>query len=494
VGDPVLVTVVAPGGLRADLALPGNVPVAELLDLLQAALPGLPPTRASLAPLGGEPLPPASSLTACGIGDGAVLIVAADAADERAPARPPSPAPPGWQGALSTGGLPLGSRCPPATGAPASLLSPPDPPAALPEPWPLPVRLSVAVRALLGATRPGSAEEGGAAGPGWAPGRALRAWRDTSYERRLRAALAAAPSVRCELVAVVGAVPRSGATTVAGLLAAVLAQERPGRTVAVDASPGPGSLTELLAPSHDLFAAELVGLLDHPMLTRRELATVLARRGRLGVLAARPPAASPDERAWARLLRALGRHATTVVADCGPGVTPGARAALAAADQVVLVSDPRLPAAATTPSLLADRGRAALLLVNRVPGGLPDGAVAVRAPGGAVLLPADPVAAASFVAPPGAPGAPLGLERLPPLWRRRADELAMLLAAEWASLAPGPGPPGSTQSTAPTGRAARRSKARTPQVNAQAEAAIRLAGRRPRVLSWAAGDGCHLFI
>jgi hypothetical protein len=451
VGDAVLVTVVAPGGLRADLALPGDLRVADLLDLLRAALPCLPPAPAALAPLGGEPLPPASTLSACGVRDGAVLTVAAA---EQAPARPRPPAPPGREDPLSTRGLPLGCGWPPAAGVAASLLRPPDPRstggvpldpawssavrvpasrsrppdprAVLPDRWPLPVRLSVAVRALPGGSRPG-----GGMGSRWppGPGRALRAWRDTSYKRRLRAALGAAPSARSVLVAVVGAVPRAGATTVAALLAAVLAEERPGRTVAVDASPGPGSLTELLAPGHDLFADELPGLLDHPMLTRRELAAVLARRGLLAVLAARPPAASLDERAWARLLRGLGRHATTVVVDCGPGTSPGARAALAAADQVVLVSSPT--------SARADRGRPALLLVNRVPGDLPDGAVEARVPDGAVLLPADPVAA-SFVAPPGAPAAPLGLEQLPPPWRRRADELAMLLAAEWPSLAPGP--------------------------------------------------------
>jgi hypothetical protein len=432
----VLVTVVAPGGLRADLAVPGDVPVAELLDRLRAALPGLPPAPATLAPLGGEALPPASSLTACGIGDGAVLALAAGWPDDRTPARPPSPVASGWPDR------------PPAT--------------ATPGPLPLSARLCVAVRALLGGTRPGTAGMGAAdpgAGPGprWSPASALHAWRDSSYERRLRAAVAAAPLARCVRVAVVGATPRAGATTVAALLAAVLAAERPGRTVAVDASPGPGSLTELLAPCHDLFADELVGLLDHPMLTRRELAAVLARRGHLGVLAARPgpPAGArvgrvhPEQveqpdlagRGWARVLQALGRHATTVVVDCGPGAaTPAAPAALAAADQVVLVSDPWLSPAATAAGLLAERGQPPLLLVNRAPGDLAAAELVARVPGasGAVLLPADPAAAAAVAAPPppGAPGAPLDLARLSPLWRRRADELAMLLAAEWPSLAP----------------------------------------------------------
>jgi hypothetical protein len=443
VGNHVLVTVVVAGGPQADLALPSEVPVAELLDLLRAALPGVPPAGAIWAPPGGEPLPPTSSLAACGVGDGAVLTLAAVPTGEPAPGQPPSP--PGRRDRLpasllnppdawSTRWRPPDSRRPPAARVGASPLSPLGA-GVPPEPWPLPVRLLLALRAPLGRPAPG-----GGTGPRWSPGRARRAWRDGSHERRLRAALAAAPSARCVLVAVVGAAPRAGATTVAALLAAVLAAERPGRTVAVDASPGAGCLTQLLAPCHDLFADELVGLLDHPLLTRRELAAVLARRGRLGVLAARPPAAAPDEPGWARLLLALGRHATTVVVDCGPGAaTPGARAALTAADQVVLVSD-RWP-----PSARGSGG-----LVTGVPtqpaGGYarPSGSPPVGGgrEGGAVLLPADPAVAATLVAPPpGAPGAPVDLARLPPLWRRRADELAMLLAGEWPFLAPGPGAP-----------------------------------------------------
>jgi hypothetical protein len=422
VGVPLLVTVVLPGGLRADLAVPGDLPVADLLDLLRAALPGSPPAPAALAPLGGEPLPPAGSLTACGIGDGAVLTLAAGCATGQAPAPlpgrrghlPAAPGPSGRHGAQTPAAvppLPAWEDRPPTTASSAAGW-PRRPPAAVPGPWPLRARLSLALRTLLDGTGQGTAEPGGATGPRRSLARARHAWRGSSYEGRLRAAVAAAPSARCALVAVAGAAPRAGATTVAALLAAVLAAERPGRTVAVDASPGPGCLTELLAPCHDLFTDELVGLLDHPMLARRELAAVLARRGRLGVLAARPPAGSPDQRGWARALQALGRHATTVVVDCGPGAaTPGARAALAAADQVVLV--------------------------DRAAGDLPAGAVArVPGAGGAVLLPADPVAAATLAAP-APPGAPLDLARLPPLWRRRADELAMLLAVEWPSLAPG---------------------------------------------------------
>jgi len=473
----VLVTVVGPDGLGVDLAVPAEVPVAELLDGLRAALPGPPPAlpgdeppsgpatltasvwpgaepppgptalaplpslpavssppgppggeppsdQLALAPPGGVPLPPARSLAGCGIGDGAVLILRDGPPHEPPPVRPrdqaPRPVPdvtPGWLDRLPTAGWPV--------------------------PWPLPVRLSRALRASF-------------RGPGWrrSPARGRRAWRDGSYERRLRAALAAAPLARCAVVGVLGATPRAGATTVTALLAAALAAGRPGRTVAVDASPGPGPLTELLAPGHDLFVDELVGLLGHPLLTRRELAATLARRGELAVLAARPGAAAPDERGWTLVVRALAAHATTVVVDCGPGTTAGARAALAAADQIVLVADACSPRTAVAAAdLLAERGCRPVLLLNRAPGDLEAGEVVQRVAGvrGAVVLPADPAAAAALgavplpadpaaavalgAAPtPGAPGAPLGRVPLPARWRRQADELAMLLAAEWPSL------------------------------------------------------------
>jgi hypothetical protein len=87
-----LVVTVAWRGRRRDLAVPADVPIAELLEPLATAVgpagasagsgataqsparPGRPPSL-MLAPLGGTPLPPDRSLGACGIGDGAVLVL-----------------------------------------------------------------------------------------------------------------------------------------------------------------------------------------------------------------------------------------------------------------------------------------------------------------------------------------------------------------------------------------------------------------------------------
>jgi hypothetical protein len=266
-------------------------------------------------------------------------------------------------------------------------------------------------------------------------GRARQAWRASSHERWLEAAVAAPVPVRCACVGVVGATPRAGATTVAALLAAVLAAGRAGRTVAVDANPGPGSLTELFVPGHDLDAGDLLGLLGHPDLTGPELGAVLARRGALAVLAAAAPL---DERAWTQVVGALRRYATTVVVDCGLGMAaPGTRAAVAAADQFVLVTDPASPAATLLAAdLLADAGRPPVVVVNRAGGQFDAGAVVERVPSarGAVLLPADAVAARALPGGPAPAGAPLDWSRLPGLWRRQALELAVLLLADWPLL------------------------------------------------------------
>jgi hypothetical protein len=458
----VLVTVVGPDGLGADLAVPAEVPVAELLDGLRAVLRrfgggppaappgvapppglpavavppaqahgGLPPDQVVLAPLGGAPLPRALSLAACGIGDGATLVLRDGPPPGPAPVeqrdplvRPAGATPRGSARACSGVGWPQRWQGPPPR---AGWPGRPTVAAALPEPWPLPVRCARALRAAL-------------AGPGWrgSVARGRRAWRDGGYESRLRAALAAAPLARCAVVGVLGATPRAGATTVTALLAAALAAGRPGRTVAVDASPGPGCLTELLAPGHDLFVDELVALLSHPMLTRQELGPVLARRGDLAVLAARLGTAAPEGHGWTLVLRALSAHATTVVADCGLGVSAGAHSVLAIADQLVLVADARARRAAAPADLLAGRGRAAVLLLNHAPGELEAAWAArwVAGEGGAVVLPADRAAASALWAAParGAPAAPLGGVPLPAPWRRQADELAVLLAAQIARI------------------------------------------------------------
>jgi len=67
-----LVTVIAPGGRAADLAVPADVPVTGLLGALAGAVLGPDAVGPwSLAGADAVPLPPERSLAASGIGDGA---------------------------------------------------------------------------------------------------------------------------------------------------------------------------------------------------------------------------------------------------------------------------------------------------------------------------------------------------------------------------------------------------------------------------------------
>ena len=84
-----LLVTVAWRGRRRDLAVPADVPIADLLRPLAAAMcrgdpsptgpspSGPSPTgrRLALAPLGGAPLPAHRTLAACEVGDGAVLVL-----------------------------------------------------------------------------------------------------------------------------------------------------------------------------------------------------------------------------------------------------------------------------------------------------------------------------------------------------------------------------------------------------------------------------------
>jgi hypothetical protein len=227
------------------------------------------------------------------------------------------------------------------------------------------------------------------------------------------------------VVGVVSATAGIGRTTVAALLASVLAATRQGLTVAVDAHPGPGSLTDRLPLDLDVPAGELLGLLDHPALSGGELLACLAVRGPAVVGVGGSPA--PGRRVWTLLVHGLARHADALVLDCGPGLAdPGARAAVATADQLVLVTEPApSPGSRRVAGALADLGHAVLVVaVGAASGGTGPAELARRLPGvrGVVPLPTPAVAP------------PREWAEVPPWWRRPALELASRLAADWPAL------------------------------------------------------------
>jgi WXG100 protein secretion system (Wss), protein YukD len=394
-----LVTVTGPRG-RRDLVVPADVPVGDLLAALAAAL---------AAPPGAEPPGAAVALVAGGQLPGATPLA-------------------GWRiGAV--GGEPL------------------------------PAERSLA-----------------ACGVG--DGAVLELTRDAAAA----AALARGPR-RCPVVGVVSAVAGVGRTTVAALLASTLAAAREGLTVAVDTRPGPGSLSEPLDGGRGVPAADLLVLLDHPALTGEELAACLAgRRPGAAVVAAgtargsRGPAspvtpgvhghgdARLGPRALARLVAGLAEHASALVLDCGPGLgDPGARVAVAAAGQLVLVTEPQpSPATRRLAGALLDLGHAVVAVAAspapagtgprrrsgaaglrrrggwpggaRGQGGGRDGAAALGRllPGvrGVVVLPPHPVGGIAAAAAT----APRRWEELPPWWRGAGRQLAALLAADWHAL------------------------------------------------------------
>jgi hypothetical protein len=403
----VLVTVTGPSG-RRDLAIPADVPVGDLLSQVAAALPGGDPAavkaqqgeagqaRWRLAPLGGDPLPPDRSLAACGVGHGAILTLTL--------ALDPPPA--------SSGATPTGA----SRGA-----APPAPAAATP----FASRAAVTARGAPTPLAPHSGVTRGRSPLGrWRWGPQAR----DQGEELLEAAIAASRLRRCVVVGVVSAAAGTGRTTVAALLAAVLAATREGPTLAVDAHPGPGSLTGRLAPGHDVPAGDLLGLLDHPDLGGGELLACLAgpRPGGAALVGVGASPA-PGRRAWALLLQGLARHADALVLDCGPGLAdPGARAAVATADQLVLVTEPApSPGSRRVAGALADLGHAVVVVAaGAASGGTGPAELARRLPGvrGVVPLPT----------PAAAP--PREWAEVPPWWRRPALELASRLAADWPAL------------------------------------------------------------
>ena len=479
----VLVTVAGPSG-RRDLVVPADVPVGDLLGPVAAAVPGgergepgmARPERWRLELLGGDPLPPERSLTTCGVGDGATLTLTLD--PPPATTQPPLagsttgashgvPVPTRQAPGDRWGATPPGSRgsTPPASRGSGPLGSGG---AATPS-----VSGGAATPPVSGGAATPTASRDGAAG-GWSPvGRWRRPRSRDQGDELLEAAIAAPRLRRCAVVGVVSAVAGLGRTTVAALLASVLAATREGLTVAVDAHPGPGSLTDRLAPDLDVPVRDLLGLLDHPMLTTGELMACLGGRASRGsgsrsaspaLVAGGGGSGAPDRRAWTLLVQGLARHADALVVDCGPGLGgAGARAAVAAADQLVLVTEPQpSPESRRVAGALVDLGHAVVVAAGPASaGGLGSGSASgfgsrsasgfgSRSASGfgsrsvspamlARLLPGIRGAVPLPRLPPAAP--PREWAEVPPWCRRPARQLAYLLAADWPALGMVSAPP-----------------------------------------------------
>jgi len=205
--------------------------------------------------------------------------------------------------------------------------------------------------------------------------RAQAAWRRSDYRRRLDDAIAAPRLQLCPTIAVVSPKGGVGKTTLTVLIGSLLAHIRSDRVVAVDTNPDFGSLGWTLTPNHDVFADDLLELLERPDLPSTELDAHLGRSGD-GLMVLPAPfdsarASRMDRSAYKRLIEHLQRRAGILLLDCGTGLhDPPAQAALMCADQLVLVTDSE-PATAT---LVAEASRRLLrsgapvtLVVNKLP-------------------------------------------------------------------------------------------------------------------------------
>jgi MinD-like ATPase involved in chromosome partitioning or flagellar assembly len=184
-----------------------------------------------------------------------------------------------------------------------------------------------------------------------------------------------------------------------------------------------------------VFVDDLYEVLDEPELTATALDNHLGRaaHGLMVLPSPMDPArvSRLDAGAYAKVVRKLQSMVGVIVLDTGTGLDePAARAALATADQVVLVSDMEPPTAslvAEAAALLRQDGPPIWLVMNKA-GVRTDlgavipharGLVEVRSELGAARL----VAAGRFTWP-----------EAPRSWRIGARELAAALVADWPHL------------------------------------------------------------
>jgi len=249
--------------------------------------------------------------------------------------------------------------------------------------------------------------------------------------------------MRCATIAVVSPKGGVGKTTLTALLGSLLASTRRDRIVAVDTNPDYGSLGRQLTPDHDVFVDDLVDILDRPDLSVTGLDQHLGRAfdGLMVLPAPTDPArmARLDEDAYARVILRLQSLVGILVLDCGTGLQePAARAAQAAADQIILVSD----AQPATASLVADAagllrtvGAPLTLVVNKMPtreretridlDGLQD---LVPYAHGLVTIEEDSPAATRVAA------GDFAWRDAPGSWQRALRELVVTLQANWPEL------------------------------------------------------------
>ncbi|MHB8296449.1 MAG: AAA family ATPase [Acidimicrobiales bacterium] len=277
-----------------------------------------------------------------------------------------------------------------------------------------------------------------------APPALLRArlrWRSLGYIEQLDRAITKPRLRRSVTIAVMSPKGGVGKTTLTALLGTLLSQLRRDRVVAVDTNPDYGSLGRVLTPSQQWFADDLLGVLERDDLTLTSLDTHLGRAAH-GLLVVPTPTdpqrmARMDQEAYELIIRRLKDFFGMVLLDCGTGLQePPARAAIAACDQILLVTD----AEPATASLVAEAGahlragsQPITVVVNKVPSKgtrldlaklgrhIPDAS-------GLVVVPNQPHAASELS------GGDFDWREAPGPWQEAVRVLAMSLISDWSRL------------------------------------------------------------
>jgi MinD-like ATPase involved in chromosome partitioning or flagellar assembly len=431
------VTLAAPTR-TVEVSVPLDIAIAELMpDFAALGIGEHDPTATGewvLAPVRGEPYPHTATLGDCGISDGSVLVLRSSC-DASAVTSFPSARSGHRLAAALDDARPVSAHA-------ARLL---------PSRLTTTQRTHVALRALLvGATAQSADTASTATGivdpaaftrpARMSPLRRMRAaWARTDYARQLDQRIFTPRLQRCATIAVVSPKGGPGKTTITALLGSLLAFLRRDRVVAVDANPDFGSLGRRLVPDHPIFIDDLLaGPLQQGPLSATGLDAQLGR-GPDGLMVA-PAPADPDrakqldEPAYRALFERLGDFVGTLVLDCGTGLdAPPARAALACADQLVLVTDGE-PDTASLVCEAADwlqhSGLPLVLVVNKYERSsrLDVGALERKIPfaDGIVAVPNDRHGAEQLLA------SHFSWLHAPTAWRKPLRELAALIVTDWA--------------------------------------------------------------
>jgi MinD-like ATPase involved in chromosome partitioning or flagellar assembly len=424
---------------RVDLVVSTETPISELIPTFVELSMDEAPADNGRAPVwtvaqpGHQPLPLDRTLAQCGVADGAVLALTEIRSQAMAPPKPAE----------------VDRRPETRRGTPRERTR-----AALPEELTAGQRLSLAAKAFFGYEPEPPITESPDAPPQnhretltkpehrSAADRARASWRESDYEARLDRQIAAPRLSRCATIAVVSPKGGVGKTTLTVLLGSLLARVRRDRIVAVDTNPDFGSLGRTLTPDHQVFVDDLSDVLEQPDLSVTALDRHLGRavEGLMVLPAPTDPSrmAQLNEESYARVIWRLQTMVGVLVLDCGTGLQePAARAAQAAADQLVLLSDAHPSTAslvAEAAELLGRVGPPLTLVVNKMPRSrnarldldglerlVPDAQ-------GLITLDEDQRSATRVAA------GDYSWDDAPPQWRRAIRELAVSLQAGWPRL------------------------------------------------------------